>query len=174
MKSCLIVMSIIMGMSGTAWAETCIVKSAFSPYDKVETIIDDYLRTAKTSLHGSLFGIANEKLTTTLVEKAKSGVDVVFGLDKMQAAGKYDRHKELEAVGAKVVIKPHVVLEHNKFVVIDAGIPNQELVIMGSWNWSEGAKKQDNSIVILSGCPIIIQSFEKAFARIIKRDIPKS
>jgi phosphatidylserine/phosphatidylglycerophosphate/cardiolipin synthase-like enzyme len=57
------------------------------------------------------------------------------------------------------------LLEHNKFCVID-----NAMVMMGSWNYSNSAQKQDNSIVVLSGCDEIVKQFEAAFQRIHKRD----
>jgi phosphatidylserine/phosphatidylglycerophosphate/cardiolipin synthase-like enzyme len=59
-------------------------------------------------------------------------------------------------------------LEHNKFCVIDGTI-----VIMGSWNWSNNAQKQDNSDVIITACPKVAQAFEVAYQRIIERDKPQ-
>lgn len=66
----------------------------------------------------------------------------------MQAAGRYDLHSELEAAGITVIIKPKRTLEHNKLCVI-AG----KKIIMGSWNWSNSAQKQDNSDVLIENCP---------------------
>ncbi|MCX5804226.1 MAG: phospholipase D-like domain-containing protein [Proteobacteria bacterium] len=56
-------------------------------------------------------------------------------------------------------------MEHNKFCVID-----NKRVVMGSWNYSANAQKQDNSMVDLSGCNGIIKSFTDAFERIYQRD----
>jgi len=41
---------------------------------------------------------------------------------------------------------------------------------MGSWNWSTSAQKQDNSNLVLSGCPDEVAKFEEAFQAILKRD----
>ncbi|MEW6063247.1 MAG: hypothetical protein AB1571_02660 [Nanoarchaeota archaeon] len=42
--------------------------------------------------------------------------------------------------------------------------------LMGSWNWSNNAQKQDNSNVLISQCPEQIKRFEDSFQRILKRD----
>ena len=59
------------------------------------------------------------------------------------------------------------MLKHNKFCVLDVAI-----VIMGSWNWSNSAQRQDNSDVIITDCPKVAQAFEAAFQRIMERDKP--
>jgi phosphatidylserine/phosphatidylglycerophosphate/cardiolipin synthase-like enzyme len=86
-------------------------------------------------------------------------------LDKIQSAGSSSKHNQLEDAGADVVIKKSSVLEHNKFCVIDG-----KMVIMGSWNYSANAQKQDNSTVEITSCSSIIDKFENAFERIYNRD----
>jgi hypothetical protein len=41
---------------------------------------------------------------------------------------------------------------------------------MGSWNWSNSAKKQDNSDVIIENCPQIGEAFVDECKRIYERD----
>src|SRR2546426_5285254 len=125
------------------------------------------LEQASKSVHCSLYGITNLRLANDLIAAKKRGADIGVGLDKKQAAGKSDLHAKLQAVGILVEIKPVATLEHNKFCVIDGTI-----VIMGSWNWSNSAPKQDNSDVIITDCPRVAQAFEAAYQRIIERDRP--
>jgi phosphatidylserine/phosphatidylglycerophosphate/cardiolipin synthase-like enzyme len=139
----------------TAWA--CEIQPLFSPYDKVDDAIHTQLVRASKSVHCSLYGITNLRLANDLIAAKKRGADVGVGLDKTQAAGQHDLHAKLQAVGILVEIKLSVVLEHNKFCVIDGST-----VIMGSWNWSNNAQKQDNSDVIITDCPKVAQAFEAA------------
>ena len=150
----------------TAWA--CEVQPLFSPYDKVDDAIHTQLERASKSVHCSLYGITNLRLANDLIAAKKRGDDVGVGLDKKQAAGKSDLHAKLQEAGILVEIKPVNVLEHNKFCVVD-GVT----VVMGSWNWSNNAQKQDNSDVIITDCPKVAQAFEAAYQRIIARDKPQ-
>ena len=150
----------------TVWA--CEVQPLFSPYDKVDGAIHIQLEKASKSVHCSLYGITNLQLANDLIAAKKRGADVEIGLDKIQAAGKHDLHNLLQEAGILVEIKPVALLEHNKFCVLD-GI----IVIMGSWNWSNSAQKQDNSDVIITDCPKVAQAFEAAYQRIIERDKPQ-
>jgi len=150
----------------TVWA--CEVQPLFSPFDKVDDAIHAQLKQASKSVHCSLYGITNLRLANDLIEAKQRGADVGVGLDKIQASGKHDLHAKLHAAGILVEIKPVNVLEHNKFCVIDGTI-----VIMGSWNWSNSAQKQDNSDVIITDCPKVAQAFEVAYQRIVERDRPQ-
>ena len=89
----------------------------------------------------------------------------MVGLDKRQAHGRYDLHSELADNGVIVIIKPKVVLEHNKLCVIDG-----KTVIMGSYNWSYSAQKQDNSDVIIENCPQLGKAFVDECKKIYERD----
>jgi len=150
----------------TAWA--CEVQPLFSPYDKVDDSIQAQLEQSRKSVHCSLYGITNLRLANDLIAAKKRGADVGVGLDKTQASGQHDLHAKLRAAGILVEIKTVATLEHNKFCVLDGAI-----VIMGSWNWSNNAQKQDNSDVIITDCPKVAQAFEAAYQRIIERDRPQ-
>lgn len=145
---------------------TCIVSSYFSPYDNIENVIHAQLITASTSVHCSLYGITNKRLADDLVALKRRGLDIAIGLDKTQSSGPHDLGKYLKQKGIKIVVKKTSALEHNKFCIID-----NNRIIMGSWNWSGNAQKQDNSDVFITGCPEQIKRFEDAFQRILKRDL---
>jgi mitochondrial cardiolipin hydrolase len=141
------------------------VEAYFSPYDDIHSAVVDRLSEATTSVKCSLYGITNISVTKTFKGLVGKGVTVKLCLDKTQSAGKYDTHQQLAKAGVEIVIKKTGVLEHNKFCVIDG-----TRVIMGSWNYSNNAQKQDNSMVDLSGCDAIVKEFSDAFERIYERD----
>jgi phosphatidylserine/phosphatidylglycerophosphate/cardiolipin synthase-like enzyme len=165
MKAFIFALWFVLSVS-TIWA--CEVQPLFSPYDKIDDAIHSQLTQATQSIHCSLYGITNLRLANDLIDAKNRGADVGVGLDKKQSKGTHDLHEKLRAEGVLVVIKPVYALEHNKFCVIDGAI-----VIMGSWNWSNSAQKQDNSNVIITECPDVIQAFEAAYQRIMERDKPQ-
>lgn len=154
----------LFSLTSFAHAE-CKVEAYFSPYEDIEGLIVDKLKGAGGSIRCSLYGITNIRITEVLIDRVSSGVDIKLCLDKTQSAGKHSTHEELKEAGVEVVIKKTGVLEHNKFCVVD-----NKTVVMGSWNFSNSAQKQDNSIVVISGCDETTKKFSKAFEKIRKRD----
>jgi phosphatidylserine/phosphatidylglycerophosphate/cardiolipin synthase-like enzyme len=149
----------------TALASPCNLASYFSPFDNIEAVIHKELMKAQKSVHCSLYGISNRSLEQDLIGLKRAGVEVIVAEDKKQAALASDLHSDLLSSGIQVIIKKTAVLEHNKFCTIDG-----ESVIMGSWNWSRSAQKQDNSIAVIKRCPDEGGRFEQAFRRIVERD----
>jgi len=143
----------------------CNVVPYFSPYENIENVVVMRLSEAKESIKCSLYGITNKRITETLIKKKSEGLEVILCLDKTQSAGKSSTHRELEENGIEIVIKKTAFLEHNKFCIID-----NNRVIMGSWNFSASAQKQDNSMVDISECNDVINKFLKAFDTIYHRD----
>ncbi len=144
---------------------TCEITAYFSPWDNVIAPIHKELMAARKSVYCSLYGITNRYLANDLITLSHRGIKVIVGLDKRQAYGKYDLHSELADGGVTVIIKPRAVLEHNKLCVIDG-----KTVIMGSYNWSYSAQKQDNSDVIIKNCPQMGEAFVDECKRIYERD----
>jgi phosphatidylserine/phosphatidylglycerophosphate/cardiolipin synthase-like enzyme len=122
------------------------------------------LESAKYEITLSCFGITNKRLGAILREKSRQGVKVLVLEDKMQSGGRADIHEELIADGVEVVIKKTTALEHNKMVVVDG-----KTAIIGSWNLSGNAQKQDNSMVITTD-KAVVASAQEAMDRIYRRD----
>lgn len=146
---------------------SCTFEVYFSPYDNIQDVIHQELSMAKGPIFFSLYGIANPVLADDLIRIRKAGGVVQGGEDKLQAAGRSDLHALLLKAGVDLVIKPKAVLEHNKMAVID-----DHIVILGSWNWSRSAQKQDNTDVVFRDCPEVTKKVKDAILRIIERDSP--
>lgn len=158
-----LVLCTVLLLPSATWA--CEIQALFSPQDDIESAIVAVLYGATTTIDCSLFGISNPRLAKALTERAQHGVKVRVGLDQRQSKLSGDLHGALSLGGVKVAIKKKAILEHSKYCQVDA-----ETVIMGSWNWSRRAKYQDNSDVILTGCPDVAAAFRKNFDMIWQRD----
>ncbi len=166
MKTVLMVICLLIPVSACAHqTATCTMTAYFSPWDNVIVPIHRALLSAHKTVYCSLYGITNRYLAHDLINLERKGVTVEVGLDKREAHGRYDLHTVLEAAGITVIIKPRVVLEHNKLCVIDG-----RTIIMGSYNWSASAQKQDNSDVIIKNCPRLGKAFVGECKRIYERD----
>jgi predicted DNA repair protein MutK len=145
---------ILCAVSAFAGTETC-----FSPFENCEDKWVEVLDAAEHDIRISCFGVTNKAIAEKLIEKHLAGVRVLVLEDKRMAASKHDLGKWLAENGIEVVVKRTTPLEHNKMAVIDNSI-----LIMGSWNLSGNADKQDNSVVIVDR----IFNAEKTEERAIK------
>lgn len=137
----------------------------FSPENNCEVQFVSLINKAHHSIKISCFGITNANIYSAILAAFKRGVKVLICEDKMQAGGKHDLSKTIKAAGIEDVIKKVQVLEHNKILSVD-GMD----AIIGSWNLSENAQSQDNSIVVFQNEPEIVSQIDAAIERIYKRD----
>jgi phosphatidylserine/phosphatidylglycerophosphate/cardiolipin synthase-like enzyme len=130
-------------------AETCNVQSHFTPREKMQGFIIQELQHAKTSIHASLYGVTNQPIVNTLIalKKANPNLDIQVCLDNRQSRVRGSQVKALADAGIKVYIKKSVLLDHDKYVVIDS-----TEVITGSWNWSYSAEHQNNVDTFITNC----------------------
>jgi phosphatidylserine/phosphatidylglycerophosphate/cardiolipin synthase-like enzyme len=148
-----------------AIAIACSEGVLFSSHDDIGLAIHLELQQVQTTAHCSLFGISNLELAADLAVLGQSGKDIRIRLDHRQSALGNDLHEDLEASGVKVAIKPTADIEDNTFCVLDG-----KAVIVGQWNWSASAQKQDNSNLFFHDCPTLAATYEAAFQRTWQRD----
>ncbi len=120
--------------------------TVFTPYDDVKQPFLDFLNSAQSSVRMCAYGFTDPEICDTLIKLHKRGVDVSIVMDKTQAAGKYQKGlvKRLQKEGIPLFIGKSAVknqLIHAKFVVID-----EDKVEDGSWNYSNSASMQDNTL----------------------------
>lgn len=141
-------------------ANVCSIEPYFTPTDSIAAVMIDEFQQAKRSIHIASYGITNPIVVETLIEMKRRGVEVILIEDKVQSAGRSSLNSVLQQHGITVIVKPTNTLMHNKYAIIDG-----RLVMMGSWNFSRSAEKQDNSMVKIQHCPGTVQAFEKDFQR---------
>lgn len=141
------------------------VELYFSPYDNVEDQWIRVINTAEKSIKISCFGLTNERIYNALVEKRKQGIKVLVCEDKMQSGSRHDYRDRMKQKNIEVVVKKVQVLEHNKMLAVD-----DKSAIIGSWNLSGNAQKQDNSVVVMMYEPELAGKVDDAIDRIWERD----
>lgn len=162
MKKIMLGMALFLVMTTQSFAEVSVY---FSPTDNCEIQFVNLIKKAVHSIKISCFGITNANIYQALVDAHNRGVKVLICEDKMQAGGKHDLSSQANKDGIEDVIKKVQVLEHNKMIVVD-GMDS----IIGSWNLSENAQSQDNSIAVFTSEPDIAAKVSAAIDRIYQRD----
>lgn len=158
---CLIV-GVFLAWSQVAFAD---IYLAFSPYEEIEPIWIEMIDKAQTDIKISAFGFTNKNIGEALIRAHNRGVDVLICNDKRSSASKHDLGGLFRNAGIEVVIKKTTALNHNKLMVVDG-----EDAILGSWNLSGNAQKQDNSVVVFDDEPDYALEIDEAIQRIYERD----
>jgi len=161
MKKFFLALALVVSISTTGYCKT---DTCFSPYQNCEDVWVNVIDSAKQDIVISCFGLTNRRIGDRLIAKHKEGVKVLVLTDKRQSSSKYDLAQELSKNGIEVVVKKTTALEHNKMMVVD-----NKFGILGSWNLSGNAQKQDNSLIVTDEESIVAQ-MSYAMDRIYKRD----
>lgn len=118
-----------------------------SPYDDCSSQLVQLLQTAKSEVLVAVYTINSPVLVNTLIDLHKHGVDVEIITDSTQAAGAHEKLalQYLRAEGIPVFVgksKYHQIM-HTKICIID-----DTFVAYGSYNWTDVANRQDNTLTI--------------------------
>ena len=103
------------------------------------------IRSAKNTIHVSIFFLTHNSLSKELVKAQKRGVDVRIILDATGASNGYSKHKYLREHGIKLKVENWGGKMHMKSAVID-----RKHIIVGSMNWTKAGdtKNDENTIII--------------------------
>ena len=118
-----------------------------SPYDDAQSALIALLQSTKNEVLIAVYTINSPEIVDTLVQLKKNKVDVRIITDSTQAAGKHEAEELaiLEKAHIPVYIGKSVdhQIMHTKFCVVD-----DTYVAIGSYNWTDVAQKQDNTLTI--------------------------
>jgi phosphatidylserine/phosphatidylglycerophosphate/cardiolipin synthase-like enzyme len=171
MKKLLILLAFLLVLPMASYAlpagDAPATEALFSPADNLEAAWIYVINTAKKTIHISCFGITNDNIANALIDKDLSGVEVVVCCDKLQSYARGSDIDKLRANGVEVIIKQTSTLEHNKMIAVD-GVNG----VIGSYNLSENAQEQDNSIVLFWRTPEQVKKIEAVWRAIYDRDAP--
>ena len=137
----------------------------FSPEDDIQFAWVQEINKARKYIHIACFGISNPVIAQALESARSRGVEVILLEDNRQSRLRWDEHGALQSDGCEVIIKRSTVLLHDKMGVFDG-----KDAIIGSWNLSESAEKQDNSDVVFVNDPSVAQQTEKAWEWMFQRE----
>ena len=137
----------------------------FSPDDDVKAALDRLPNTATVSLDIEIYGLTDMALIQNVITFARQRGDVRVMNDRSQSAGPADKAAlqaltdagaALEAakapghIAVKVVESTHGAIDHQKVAIVDGengALDDSSSVWYGSYNFSDGAQKQDNTAV---------------------------
>jgi phosphatidylserine/phosphatidylglycerophosphate/cardiolipin synthase-like enzyme len=122
------------------------VEVYFSPQDGTLEHILNAVNAAQKSIYFMAYSFTSDGLAEALIERAKSGVSVTGVFDKDQYHSNVGTEFDsLREAGIEVYLDGNPRLMHHKVIIID-----QEIVITGSYNFSNNAEhdNDENSLII--------------------------
>jgi len=136
----------------------------FSPDDGVINALVNLLNSAKESIHFLTFSFTSNELGDIIREKDEAGLTVAGVMDEEQISSnqgtEYDPFKQ---AGIDVRIDGNAGQMHHKVFILD-----EEIVVLGSYNFSQNAEVRNDENLIIVYNPIIAEQFMMEFERVQK------
>jgi len=157
-----VVVIALLSLSGAVAGAPCNVEVLFaspSAESSFEQRIIDEIDAASEQLLIAMYSFTHDELGAAVIRAHRRGVDVYVLLDQSQGGpdAALERSK-LEAEGIATAVEQRAGTLHHKFVVID-----QQKVITGSYDWSEGA---DFENIAIMECAEVALLYVDEFTRI--------
>lgn len=137
----------------------------FSPKGGCAQALIELITSARKSIHVLIYSFTLDSIGDALIAAYKRGVDVKIVFEKDQIT-KYSEYWRLRWASVPVRNDTNPNLMHNKVMIIDS-----EIVVTGSYNWSESAEERNDENIIIIRSRRIAEEYEKVFERIWTRSI---
>jgi phosphatidylserine/phosphatidylglycerophosphate/cardiolipin synthase-like enzyme len=137
------------------------IENYFSPHDRPATKVIETLKLAKKSIHFMAFSYTHDGIGQAMLARAAAGAEVAGVFEKTQAAGGYSEYDRLRNAGLSVFLDGNSRNMHHKAIVIDG-----EIVICGSFNFSESADKSNDENLLIIYNRGVAARFEEEFQRV--------
>lgn len=140
------------------------VENYFSPDDGVINVLATLLNDARESIYFLTFSFTSNELGDILRAKEEAGLTVAGVMDEEQIASnqgtEFDPFKQAQI---DVRIDGIDGQMHHKVFIVD-----EEIVVLGSYNFSQNAEVRNDENVIIVYSPIIAEQFIMEFERVNK------
>ena len=140
--------------------------NAITEFNKIKTLITEQIQSAKYLIWVAVAWFTDKDLANELYRKAKQGVNVQIiinddGINKC-LSGKLEQYFETHKIDPK-----NICLMHNKFCIIDL-----KKVIHGSYNWTNKAQYNDESVTLIESRNIA-EEFASEFTKLKSRRLAR-
>lgn len=138
------------------------VEVYFSTHDHIADKLTAKIREAKKSIHFLAFSFTHNGMGKAMSDKAAAGVEVKGVFEKSQAASSYSEYGTMKTMrGMEVFLDANPRNMHHKVIILD-----DETVVAGSFNFSDGADKSNDENVVIIKSGAIARQFEEEFQRV--------
>jgi len=142
----------------------------FSPSKKCENGLIGLIENSNETIDVAVYSINNTNLIEALKKAHKRGVKIRILTDRIQAAGKSSKVKELYDTGLNVRVHSKHKIEHNKFAIFDG-----KKASTGSYNWTNPAtEKNSENCVFFTDNQEVVEDYKNRFEYLWQINTKKS
>jgi phosphatidylserine/phosphatidylglycerophosphate/cardiolipin synthase-like enzyme len=154
--------AILVFQAGLAWTEP---EAYFSPNGGIRHRLLRAINMTKATIDLAVFDFTSGELAGALLAAKERGVVIRIVADARQAQGKHSEVPLLLARGVKVRLTTGQGrgLMHHKFALFDG-----QLVLTGSYNWTESAERANFENAVLLDNPTVVQRFQAQFESLFR------
>lgn len=133
----------------------------FAPEDNVISHILPYVQNAKSSVRFMAFAYTQEELGQAMLERFKKGIEVSGVFESTGSEEEFSQLKPLYCAKAPIRQDGNPNFLHHKVIIVD-----EQIVITGSFNFTENADTSNNENVIIIDNSEIAKRYTKEFQRV--------
>jgi len=139
------------------------IENYFAPEDSIARRIVSLINGAKRSVRFAAFSFTDDDIGRSMVKARKRGVEVVGVIEERGLKNKGSEYRRLKRGGVAVYPDGNPYIMHNKYIILDDSI-----VITGSYNFSNSARKRNDENVVIFFSPSVAKMYLRDFNRILK------
>jgi hypothetical protein len=155
---------LVLCLAGAVGAAPCDVEALFaSPLagQNIEQRLIDEIDAAEEQVLIAMYSFSDDDLGAAVIRAHQRGVAVYVLLDEGQETAEGRESPNLAAAGVPTAVEHQAGLLHHSFVVID-----RQVVITGSYEWSDAAGADDFENVVVIDCAAIAAEYIDEFSYI--------
>jgi len=155
---------LVLFLAGAVGAVPCDVEALFaSPLagQTIEQRLVDEIDAAEEQVLIAMYSFSDDDLGAAVIRAHQRGVNVYVLLDEGQETDEGRVSPSLAAAGVPTAVEHQAGVLHHRFVVID-----RQIVITGSYDWSDAAGAGDFEDVVIIDCAAIAAEYIDEFAYI--------
>jgi phosphatidylserine/phosphatidylglycerophosphate/cardiolipin synthase-like enzyme len=138
------------------------IENYFAPEDRVSPRIIAHIREAQRSIRFMAFSFTHDGIGQALREKAQAGVSVVGVFERTGSETQFSEFGKLKQAGLEVYQDGNPYAMHHKVFIID-----DVKVIFGSYNFSDGADRDNDENLLVVTDAAFARPFIQEFDRIL-------
>lgn len=138
------------------------LENYFSTHDGVAGHVAATVAQARKSIHFLAFSFTHDEIARAMLSRAQAGVEVSGVFEKTQTSGGHSEYERLASARLPVYLDGNPRNMHHKAIIIDG-----EIVIAGSFNFSESADKSNDENLVIIHSHEAARQFEEEFQKVL-------